>query len=107
MYPASLSGLYGLKITPSLTPVDGIFKLSRSFDGIGPIARDPYDLASLTEVLIGSEQPVSYTDAMKQGFEGLSVGVVKSTWGVYESMVKGKWDLPAVVSWAWVWLTLI
>ncbi|CAM1509924.1 Fc.00g002590.m01.CDS01 [Cosmosporella sp. VM-42] len=35
---------------------------------------------------------------MAEAFEGLSVEIVRSTWGVHESMVAGKWDVPGVIA---------
>ncbi len=37
----ALNGLYSMMMTPGRAPMDGVFKLSDSYDGIGAIARDP------------------------------------------------------------------
>ncbi|KAJ5624400.1 amidase-like protein [Penicillium lagena] len=101
VYPASVNGLYGMKITPASTALDGVFKLSSSFDGVGVMARDPYDLAALTEVLLAPQAfdripREGYNSIMGTSWTGLRLGVVGIKWGIDDGISKGKWDLPDV-----------
>ncbi|KAF3797676.1 putative amidase [Colletotrichum gloeosporioides] len=103
VYPASLSGLYALKLTPGLIPTDGVFKLSSSFDGIGLMARDPRDLAALAEILVGiqTDSPLVNlpTFEVSCSWEGLSVGIADVLWGIHETGTD-KWGHPHVrASW--------
>lgn len=86
-----------MKITPGSVADDGVFKLSESFDGIGVMARDPTDLAALTEVLLtleASRQAAQgggyYSAASENGWKGLRIGVVGSTWGLCGDAAKRK-----------------
>ncbi|KAJ5820350.1 amidase-like protein [Penicillium riverlandense] len=101
VYPASVNGLYGMKITPTSTALDGVFKLSSSFDGIGIMARDPFDLAALTEVLLTTQAfdripREGYSSIMGAAWTGLRLGVVDIKWGIDDGISKGKWDSPEV-----------
>jgi amidase len=103
VYPASVNGLYGMKITPTSTALDGMFKLSASFDGVGVMARDPFDLAALTEVLLTPHAldripREGYSSIMETPWIGLRLGLVSIKWGVDDGISKGKWDSPEVVS---------
>ncbi|KAB5566751.1 amidase-like protein [Coniochaeta sp. 2T2.1] len=101
--PASCNGLYGMKLTPGTVPTDGVFCLSESFDGIGVMARNPADLAALAEVLLvrdgdgvhGVGTYAETTTVMSGLLFGLAIGVVASTWGLYDAE---KWTSPDVVS---------
>ncbi|KAJ5094629.1 amidase-like protein [Penicillium angulare] len=104
VYPASVNGLYGLKLSREVIPTDGIFKLSNSFDCIGIMARDPKDLATLFRVLVPFDVPKSGSTSLypsvtnnSNPWLGLQIGIVDTKWGVHESMSKGKWDLPDVI----------
>ncbi|KAL3299934.1 amidase-like protein [Colletotrichum asianum] len=103
VYPASLSGSYAIKPTPSLIPTDGVFKLSSSFDSIGLMARDPCDLVTLAEILVGTQTEGPLVDIPKSevsdSWEGLSVGIADVLWGIHETGVN-KWGNPHVrASW--------
>ncbi|KAK2777972.1 glutamyl-tRNA amidotransferase subunit [Colletotrichum kahawae] len=103
VYPASLSGLYAIKPTPSLISSDGVFKLSSSFDGIGLMARDPRDLAALAEILVGTQTEGPLVDIpnteSSSSWEGLSVGIADVLWGIHETGMD-KWGNPHVrASW--------
>lgn len=91
-----------MKLTPASVPNDGVFQLSESFDGVGVMARDPADLAALTEILQtgdnNAQQSVPEKDiatAKNTPLAGLSIGVVSNTWGLFE---EGHWIYPDVVS---------
>lgn len=96
VFPASVNGIYALKLAKGSVPVDGVFKLSDSFDCIGLLARDAQDLASLATVLLDQEAGV-LTPSTKKGFEGLSIGLVDANWGINQKFSGGKWSLPSVV----------
>lgn len=103
VYPASVNGLYGMKITLASTALDGVFKLSSTFDGVGVMARDPFDLAALTEVLLTTQAfdkvpREGYSSIMGTSWTELRLGVVDIKWGVDDRISKGKWDSPDVVS---------
>ncbi len=87
-----------MTLTRGAVSTEGVFKISHTYDSLGVMARDPRDLAVLAEVLLSNKVT---TPAEGQGlWNGLSVGIVKSNWGVQnvpESLGKGKWDLPDVV----------
>lgn len=92
-----------MKLTLGSVPVEGVFSISSSFDGVGVMARTPGDLALLTKAVFDGraleEMPDGGIDgAIERGFEGLKVGVAKSSWGVHESLVESKWGTPEVVS---------
>lgn len=100
VFPACANGVYGLKLTRGAVPTDGVFTLSRSWDCVGAMARAPADLAPLAEALTGRRDLGAAVDAGRgRGlFEGLRMGVVRSTWGVDRAWSKGKWEEPGVVS---------
>jgi amidase len=88
IYPASKAGLYA--ILPTLTSVtdEGAFRISRSFDGIGGMAKTPSDLAAMTEAILLPrlrktllEGRGGYNSVMSGSWDGMKVGVVQSTWG--------------------------
>ncbi|GAB0138513.1 hypothetical protein EsDP_00006748 [Epichloe bromicola] len=96
VYPASVNGVYGLKLSFGSVPMDGVCKLSASFDHVGIFARDPVDLGPLADILMGGDAGASGHRAAgaARGFEGLRVGVVANTWGVGEKVAREKWDTP-------------
>ena len=100
VYPATTAGLYGLKITPGSAPTAGVFCISESFDGLGPMARDPADLARLARAVMDPEAVPAdgFGAALEAGFGGLGVGVVERTWGVGGQAGKEFWEEPDVVS---------
>ena len=78
----------------------GAFRISRSFDGIGGMARTPADLASLIEIILLPRARRSiwgggYESVMNGSWDGMKVGVVESTWGGGKP---DKWDSAPVVS---------
>jgi amidase len=50
--PASFCGIYGIRTTHGLVPVDGIVDLAKSFDTVGWFARDPKTMRRVCEVLL-------------------------------------------------------
>jgi amidase len=50
--PASFCGIYGIRTTHGLVPVDGIVDLAKSFDTVGWFARDPKTMRKVGEALL-------------------------------------------------------
>ncbi|KAH8775372.1 amidase-like protein [Diaporthe sp. PMI_573] len=95
VFPASLGGLYGLTLPHDSVPIDGVHRISETFDRIGLMARDPRDLASLVKALVRPDEhltePLEYNAAPSESLWGaLSIGVLDSEWGTDPSS-KGKW----------------
>lgn len=102
VFPASLGGLYGLTLPHRSVPIDGVCGISKTFDRIGQMARDPRDLASLAKALVRSDEhltePVENDAASSENlWSGLSVGVLDSEWGT-DPASKWKWGSAEVVS---------
>lgn len=101
VFPASLGGLYGLTLPHGSVPIDGVYRISKTFDRIGQMARDPRDLASLTKALVRSDEHLKEhleDDAPPESVWGaLSIGVLDSEWGT-SSASKWKWGSAQVVS---------
>ena len=62
-----------------------IFRISRSFDAIGSMARTPYDLSLLTESILTPEARAKlpengYRNSFTESWEGLRVGILPSAW---------------------------
>lgn len=79
---------------------DGVFRGTRSFDGVGAMARTPLDLSHLVETILTPSARTKvpddgFTSALKGSWEGLRVGIAESTW---ESGNKEKWESRYVVS---------
>lgn len=55
--PAALCGIYGLKVTHGLIPLDGVFPLVPSFDTVGALTRSLDHLETATAVMAGNEWP--------------------------------------------------
>jgi amidase len=70
--PANRAGLYSMKGTRGTIPMDGLFNLSRDFDGLGGMAKSPEDLEMLMNLLTGNY--TSETQSLK--WEDISVGFV-------------------------------
>jgi amidase len=88
---------------PSLGSVSskGCFRISRSYDGIGAMAKCPEDLRMVVEAILTPEAKSGipeggFKSALmgKKGLEGMRIGFVESTWGTGE----GKWGSDPVVS---------
>jgi amidase len=96
VFPASCNGLYGFKLRPGSVPIDGIFTLSESFDGIGVIARTPMDCAALAGVLMDNED-LTTGSSEASSWAGMRIGVVANDWGLYPAS-KEKWSSQDIVS---------
>ena len=82
--PAAFCGVVGLKPTYGRVSRFGIIAYGSSFDQVGPMARNVEDCARLLGVIAGhdrmdttssSEAVPDYTANLKQGIEGMRIGV--------------------------------
>lgn len=101
VFPASVNGLYGLTLPLGTVPMDGIFRISETFDRVGLMARDPHDLVSLCNILLKAdakpqEFPTEGAIPARSLWEGLSIGVLDSEWGT-DPTSKWKWGSAEVV----------
>ena len=67
--PAAFCGVCGHKPTHGLIYATGVFPLAPSLDHVGPMARDPADLALAMEALVGVRTDLS------KGLNGLRIGI--------------------------------
>jgi aspartyl-tRNA(Asn)/glutamyl-tRNA(Gln) amidotransferase subunit A len=88
--PAALCGVVGVKPTYGLVSRYGLVAFASSLDQIGPFAATVEDAARLLEVIGGPdpadstsipETPPSYTSGLRDGVEGLRIGVVQELLG--------------------------
>lgn len=89
--PAALTGLYGFKPTTGLVPYSGIASNDPSLDYVGPMTTTCHDNAVLLEAIAGADglddrsgsgipftrDVPHYSQLMKEGIEGLRIGVLK------------------------------
>ncbi|HVN15054.1 MAG TPA: amidase family protein, partial [Anaerolineales bacterium] len=84
--PAGFCNVTGLKPTYGRVSRYGLVALVSSFDSIGPMARDVYDVAAVTETIAGQDRrdstsaaiPVpQYTKSLGKSVKGLRLGVPK------------------------------
>lgn len=59
--PAAFCGVFGLKPTPHIWPVDGSFPVSATLDTIGPLTRSAEDAAMVWAALCGTPVPPTAT----------------------------------------------
>lgn len=78
--PANRGGLYAVRPTIGSTSVEGIFRISKAFDGIGVMAKSSADLTPVLEGLFTeearSELPKEGLNALGKEWKGMSVGFV-------------------------------
>lgn len=83
-FPSAANGLTGLKPTWGRVSRHGAFELAATLDHIGPMTRSAADAGAMLGVIAGADvddptaslEPVpDYLATMKQGLEGLRVGV--------------------------------
>jgi amidase len=89
--PASYCGIVGMKPTFGLVPYTGIGPLEITIDTAGPMTSNVADNALLLEVIAGPDGLDSrqntvprvdkYTEALRQGVQGLRIGVLKEGFG--------------------------
>jgi aspartyl-tRNA(Asn)/glutamyl-tRNA(Gln) amidotransferase subunit A len=86
--PASWCGIAGMRPTPGLLSLHGLFPRSHSLDCAGPLARNVMDLALLLDAMAGFDAKdkhsvrvqgaKSYTQGIDSGIKGMKLGVVKN-----------------------------
>lgn len=91
--PASRAALYSLKPTIGLVSQHGIIPVSHTMDAAGPIAKTPYDLALLLEILREDGTPGypdgGFTTVLTDSWAELSVAAVNyETWFYHEDIMK-------------------
>ena len=83
--PAALCGIVGLKPTYGLVSRFGLVAFASSLDQIGPLTRSVEDAAVVLNAIAGYDpldstsipaEPPDYTDELKDGVQGLRIGVV-------------------------------
>lgn len=92
--PASANGTFGLKTTHGLVSRDGVVPLALTFDTVGPLARNVYDLAVALNVMAGIDPdddatlksagrvPADYTEYLKSGsLKGARIGIARDFFG--------------------------
>lgn len=92
--PASANGTFGLKTTHGLVSRDGVVPLALTFDTVGPLARNVYDLAVALNVIAGIDPdddatlksagrvPADYTQYLKSGsLKGARIGIARDFFG--------------------------
>lgn len=99
VYPAGKAGLYAIRPTLGTVSANGVFRITRSFDGIGCMAKTPSDLAALTESILAPEargnlQSGGFKSVMTGKWDVLRIGIAESEWGTGST---GKWNSPLVV----------
>ena len=87
MFPAGCNGIYGLTLTYGTVPVDGVWRISGSFDKIGVHASHPNDLLLLGDVIASS--PIKNQEVKEDKFK---VGFLDVTWGSHGDDAKAKWE---------------
>jgi amidase len=102
VYPASKAGLYAMRPAHGSVSAKGVFRISRSFDAIGSMAKTPYDLSLLAESILTPEARAKipkngYAESLTKSWEGLRVGILPSTWGIEGDDHKSKWGASPVV----------
>ncbi|MBI3174279.1 MAG: Asp-tRNA(Asn)/Glu-tRNA(Gln) amidotransferase subunit GatA [Chloroflexi bacterium] len=84
--PAGFCNVTGLKPTYGRVSRYGLIALASSFDSIGPMAREVYDVAAVTEAIAGLDKrdstsstlPVpQYTQSLGKSVKGMKLGIPK------------------------------
>lgn len=89
--PSAWCGIVGLKPTYGLVPYTGVFPIEMTLDHTGPMARTVEDVALLLDVIAGPDgldprqngvmRVPSYLSGLKDGVDGLRVGIVREGFG--------------------------
>ena len=99
--PASFCGIVGLKPTYGLVSRYGLIAYANSLEQIGPLTTTVEDTALLMEIIAGhdgrdstSAEKGSYLPGLKEGIQGLKVGIPKEYFGegVDKKVEKAVWD---------------
>lgn len=92
--PAARAALYSLKLSRNSVDMDGVLRISRTYDIVGGMARSPADLAVISEVLLNdtarAKVPVGgYSSALTTTWNGLRVGFLnENIWMLVEGVCK-------------------
>ncbi len=88
--PASLCGVYGMKVTYGRVSRSGVTAMASSWDTIGPFAKSVEDIALIMNVIAGRDERDSttpdvevpdYTDFLDKDIKGLKIGLPKEYFG--------------------------
>lgn len=88
--PSAFSGCYGMKPTFGLVPYTGAMPIEATIDHLGPITSTVAGNALLLEVIAGEDgldprqcgtRTARYTDALRQGVDGLRIGILREGFG--------------------------
>jgi len=99
--PASFCGIVGLKPTYGLVSRFGLIAYANSLEQIGPLTNTVEDTALLMEIVAGhdwrdttSAEKGSYLPGLRDGIQGLRIGIPKEYFGegVNPSVEKAVWD---------------
>lgn len=97
--PSTNNGIAGLKTSMGLVSRDGVIPLALSFDTVGPMARNVYDVAALLSVIAGVDPAdtatkagegrtsADYTQSLKaDSLKGARIGVARDFFGQDEDV---------------------
>lgn len=99
--PASFCGIVGLKPTYGLVSRFGLIAYANSLEQIGPLTNNIEDTALLMEIIAGhdwrdttSAEKGNYLPGLKNGIQGLKIGIPKEYFGegVDKQVEKAVWD---------------
>ena len=91
--PSTANGIAGLKTTMGLVSRDGVIPLALSFDTVGPMARNVYDVAAMLSVIAGADpadasttaaprNAADYTQSLKaDALKGARLGIARDFLG--------------------------
>lgn len=99
VYPAGKAGLYAIRLTLGTVSANGVFRITRSFDGTGGMAKTSSDLAALTENILAPEargnlQSGGFESVITGKWDGLRISIAEPAWGTGSTE---KWNSPVVV----------
>ncbi|MBM3483447.1 MAG: amidase [Alphaproteobacteria bacterium] len=92
--PAAWCGIVGHKPTHGLVPYTGVFPIEATLDHCGPMANSVHDVATLLQVIAGSDgydprqigtKTQNYVAALDKGVKGMKIGVLKEGFGLPDS----------------------
>jgi aspartyl-tRNA(Asn)/glutamyl-tRNA(Gln) amidotransferase subunit A len=104
--PASFCGIVGLKPTYGLVSRYGLVAYANSLEQIGPLTNTVEDTALLMEIIAGkdwrdstSAEKGSYLAGLKDGIQGLKIGIPKEYFGegVDQKVEKAVWDAISIL----------
>jgi amidase len=94
--PAVRAGLYSLKPTLGLVPMEGVLGISLFFDSLGPMGKSAKDIEDGLVGMVGSSKAVGLKAALQQNderFDGLRLGFGDSKiWFMSDDVCEQKED---------------